>query len=318
MVDDRPEDTGSPAESARPKRAGPTIDLEATEVSGDVRTPPPAPRPNPHPGGRRHRRLFPVIIAAFAGAGTAAAVLAVAWYLGWNAASPLPAPPADTAAIDGLAARIASVESKANAPSPRQPAVPDAAAAARIESLEKSSASLRDELAAARAQSEKLAALVDEMKSAPREPPPPAPDLSAINERLAQLEHTSARAGLRDRTGQAGEGECQAGRMTCRFAASSRLPCSIFRFGRAIPMSQHWRRRKLSAPDADALKPLDGFAASGVPSPAIALPRVADAGSKTVAAGAGKSDRRCRRHRRSPAGGRVAAGPHRADRRRGQ
>ena len=46
---------------------------------------------------------------------------------------------------------------------------------------------MRTELAAARAQSEKLAALVDEMKSVPRESPPP-PDLSAINERLAQIE----------------------------------------------------------------------------------------------------------------------------------
>ena len=32
MVDDRPEDTGSLPDSERPKRAPPTIDLEATEV----------------------------------------------------------------------------------------------------------------------------------------------------------------------------------------------------------------------------------------------------------------------------------------------
>src|SRR3984957_8529664 len=132
MVDDRPEDTGPPGESVRPKRAGPTIDLEATEVSGDTRNAAAGaePEPKPEPAAERPAAsaMFPVIAAAFAGAGAAAAVLGVAWFLGWNAASPLPAPPADTAAIDGLAARIASVESKTNAPPPPAPApVPDAA-----------------------------------------------------------------------------------------------------------------------------------------------------------------------------------------------
>src|SRR5580700_7412798 len=162
MVDDRPEDAGPSAESARPKRAGPTIDLEATEVSGDVRNAAAGADPEPTPQQRSPSGIFPIITAAVAGAGTAAAVLGVAWFLGWNAASPLPAPLADTAAIDGLAARIASVESKTNAPPPPAAApLPDTAAAARIESLETSSASLRTELGAARAQSEKLAALVN-------------------------------------------------------------------------------------------------------------------------------------------------------------
>ncbi|HXO02772.1 MAG TPA: hypothetical protein VN900_11990, partial [Stellaceae bacterium] len=195
MVDDRPEDTGAPAESVRPKRPGPTIDLEATEVSGDVTDAAAAAPPEPEPREPPASGMFPVISAAIAGAGAAGLVLAVAWYLGWNAASPLPPPPADTAAIDGLAARIASVESKTNAPPPPAAApLPDTAAAARIESLETSSASLRTELGAARAQSEKLAALVNEMKSAPREASPP-PDLSAIDQRLAQLEHTTRAQG---------------------------------------------------------------------------------------------------------------------------
>ena len=37
MVDDRPEDTELPPDSGRAKRAPPTIDLEATEVSGETR-----------------------------------------------------------------------------------------------------------------------------------------------------------------------------------------------------------------------------------------------------------------------------------------
>jgi hypothetical protein len=199
--------------------------------------------------------MLSVIAAAVAGAGAAAAVLAVAWYLGWNTASPLPAPPPDTAAINGLAERIATVESKTNAP---QPAVPDAAAAARIETLEKSSASLRAELAAARAQSEKLTALVNEMKSAPREPAPP-PDLSAINERLAQLEHNLRAQG----TEIAQENAKPADDMPLRRVVAASLLDAYARQG--DPYVAVLAAAKSLSTDPDALKPLDGFAATGVP-----------------------------------------------------
>jgi hypothetical protein len=261
MVDDRPEDAGPSAESARAKRAGPTIDLEATTVSGDTRNTAAGAEPDPTPRHEPQRSVIvPVIAAAAAGAGTAAAVLAVAWFLGWNTASPIAPPPADTAAIDGLAARIASVESKTNAPAPVT--VPDAAAAARIESLEKSSASLRAELAAARAQSEKLTALVDEMKSAPREISPP-PDLSAINERLAQIERTTHAQG----TEIAQENAKPADDMPLRRVVAASLLDSYVRQGE--PYVAVLAAAKSLSADADALKPLDGFAASGVPNPAV-------------------------------------------------
>ena len=269
MVDDRPEDTGPSAESVRPKRAGPTIDLEATEVTGDTRSAAAGAEPDPTPQPPPASALFPVITAAFAGAGTAALVLGVVWFLGWNAASPIVAPAADTAAIDGLAARIASVESKTNAPPPMPAPVPDAAAAARIDSLEKSSASLRTELAAARAQSEKLAALVDEMKSAPRESPPaPPPDLSAINERLAQIERNLRTQGSEiAQEKQEKENAKPADDMPLRrVVAASLLDISV---RQGDPYVAALAAAKALTQDADALKPLDGFAASGVPSPAI-------------------------------------------------
>jgi hypothetical protein len=259
MVDDRPEDAGPSAESAHPKRAGPTIDLEATEVSGDPGNPAAGAEPDPAPRQQVQRpAMLTVIAGAVAGAGTAAAVLALAWFLGWNTVSPLPAPPADTAAIDGLAARVASVESKTNAP---PPAVPDAAAAARIESLEKSSASLRAELAAARAQSEKLAALVNDMKSAPREPSP-QPDLSAINERLAQIERTTRAQGSEIAQENAKPADDVPLR---RVVAASLLDISV---RQGDPYVAALAAAKSLTADADALKPLDGFAASGVPSSA--------------------------------------------------
>jgi hypothetical protein len=268
MVDDRPEDTGSSAEAARPKRAGPTIDLEATEVSGDVRNAAAGTEPDPASRQPQASAILPVIAAALAGAGTAALVLGVAWFLGWNAASPLPAPLADTAAINGLAARIASVESKTDAPPPAPVPVPDAAAAARIETLEKSSASLRAELAAARAQSEKLAALVNEMKSAPPEPAPPPADLSAIDERLAQVERNLRTQGseiAQDK--QEKENARPVDDMPLRrVVAASLLDISV---RQGDPYVAALAAAKALAQNADALKPLDGFAASGVPSPAI-------------------------------------------------
>jgi hypothetical protein len=265
MVDDRPEDTGPSAESVRPKRAGPTIDLEATEISGDVRNTATGAEPEPTPQQPSASAMFPMVTAAVAGAGAAALVLGVAWFLGWNAASPLAAPPTDAAALDGLAARIASVESKTNAPPATPAPVPDAAAAARIESLEKSSASLRAELADARAQSEKLAALVDEMKSAPRESSPP-PDLSAINERLAQIERAT-RAQSSEITQEKQDNTKPADDMPLRrVVAASLLDISV---RQGDPYAAALAAAKSLTADADALKPLDEFAASGVPTPAI-------------------------------------------------
>ena len=56
-------------------------------------------------------------------------------------------------------------------------------------------------------------------------------------------------------------------RTMCRFAASWRRPCSICRCGPASPMPRCWRRRGRSPPTPDALKPLEMFAATGIPSP---------------------------------------------------
>ena len=214
MVDDRPEDTGSLPGSERPKRAAPTIDLEATVVSDETKSSAEAPSgPVPEtatateatPLSSAEERpaetvspsvappeskpvsapVSPWIVAPVSGAVAAALVIGVGWMLGWPPIQPASAPSAPqlTATVDGLTARVTDLESKAGK------VVPDPAAAARAEVLEKAVAALRTDLAAARAQNEKFASALDDVKSAPRGDDAASPDPAAFTERLAKVEN---------------------------------------------------------------------------------------------------------------------------------
>jgi hypothetical protein len=268
MADDTPEDITPPPESGRAKRPPPTIDLEASEVSSETQGSGEAAgaeaQPEPSSPPQRSRTAFSsALIAAVTGALAAALVIAAATLAGWPG-EPVPptapaAPQVSSADIDALAARVASVESKAGKPAA---SAPDPAAAARIEALEKSLASLRGDLAASRSQSEKLAADLDSVKSAPRETAAPV-DLSGINDRLAQIERTN-RA---QTTEIAQENAKPADDVPLRRIVAAALLDVLVRSGDPYPAALS--AAKSLAPDPDALKPLDGFAASGVPSAAV-------------------------------------------------
>ena len=279
MVDDRPENQGSPPESERPRREPPTIDLDATEVTSETAkasetaTPeavpePSAAEPRPHPVPAS-APVSPWIVAPVSGAVAAALVIGVGWMLGWPAVQPAAAPPApqlNAAAIDGLTARVTGIETKIGKPAA---SVADPASLARMDALEKSLATLRGELATTRAQSEKLATSVNEVKSAPRADGTPAPDLSGINEQIAKIE-TAIQT-------QAAEIAKQASRMTesksadlkpvddlpLRRVVAAALLDVLVRTGDPYPAAL--AAAKTLAPNADALKPLESFAAMGVP-----------------------------------------------------
>jgi hypothetical protein len=298
MDEDRPEDTPLSPDSGRAKRAPPTIDLEASEVSGETKgkgagtatetdtAAPPRPSRPWLPGDA----IAATATSAVTGAVTAAVVIAAAWYLGWpsEAAAPSAAPPANTAAIDTLTSRVADIESKSAKPSAT---VPDPAAAARIEALEKTIAALRSEIAGARAQSEKLASDVSAVKSAPRESAAP-PDLSAINERLSQIERAT-RAESAEIAQQSNKPVDDAALR--RVVVASMLDVSVRQgepFGAALTAA------KSLAADATTLKPLDEFAASGVPSAAILsrelltlVPKLSPPSPEVPTTGAGIVDR---------------------------
>ena len=259
MVDDRPEDMEPSPDSGRAKRAPPTIDLEATEVSGETRKAAGDAQPERISEVTAAVAISPWVIAAVSGAVAASLVICVAWILGWPAVLPATpaAPQANAAAIDDLAARVASVESKTSKPAA---SAPDPAVAGRIEALEKSLVSLRGDLAALRAQSEKLAAAVNDVKSAPRESAAPPVDLSAINERIDQVEHA-----IRAQTAEVAQESAKPADdvQLRRIVAAALLDVSV-RHGDPYPTAL--AAAKSLADSADALKPLDGFAASGVPS----------------------------------------------------
>jgi hypothetical protein len=257
MVDDRPEDIEPALELGRAKRAPPTIDLQASEVSGETLKPDGDAQPERDADAPAAAAISPWVIAAVSGAVAASLVICVAWILGWPA---VPATPAATqisaAVIDDLSARIAGVESKINKPAT---SAPDPASATRIEALEKSLVSLTGEVATARAQSEKLAAAVNDVKAAPRESGS-ALDLSAINERIAGLE-SAIRA---QSAATAQQNAKPADDMPLRRIVAAALLDVLVRIGDPYPAAL--AAAKSLAPDPDALKPLEGFAASGVPS----------------------------------------------------
>jgi len=257
MAEDKSEDSEPSPDSGRAKRAPPTIDLEATEISGETQNAGAGAEPKRSLPWPSRAAVFAAVVAVVSGAGAAALVIAVAWLAGWpgEVAPPTAAPQAN-AAIDALASRVAGVEAKLAKP---PASAPDPAVASRIEALEKSYASLRGELAAVRAQSEKLAAAVNDVKSTPRESSPPV-DLSAINERLAQVERA-----IRAQTAEvAQESTKPADDLPLRRVVAAALLDVSVRHG--DPYTTALAAAKSLTADAEALKPLDGFAASGVPS----------------------------------------------------
>ena len=257
MAEDKSEDSEPSPDSGRAKRAPPTIDLEATEISGETQNAGAGAEPKRSLPWPSRAAVFAAVVAVVSGAGAAALVIAVAWLAGWpGEVAPPTAVPQANAAIDALASRVAGIEAKLAKP---PASAPDPAVASRVEALEKSYASLRGELAAVRAQSEKLAAAVNDVKSTPRESSPPV-DLSAINERLAQVERA-----IRAQTAEvAQESTKPADDLPLRRVVAAALLDVSVRHGE--PYTAALAAAKSLTADADALKPLDGFAASGVPS----------------------------------------------------
>jgi hypothetical protein len=188
------------------------------------------------------------------GAVAAALVIGVGWMLGWPPVQPAGSatPQVSAAVVDSLTERVASLESKTS-----KPVAPsaDPASAAKIAALEKYQTSLRDELATLQAQSQKVAAEIGSVKVAPGDAAAPAVDLSGITARLDAIERAS-------RSQSAGSAKPIDDVPLRRVVVASLLELSV-RVG--DPFTATLAAAKTLAPDVATLKPLEGFAATGVP-----------------------------------------------------
>ncbi len=299
MADDKPEDAGKPEnvglapESGRAKRTPPTIDLEATEVStqpqdvaGEPEAEPSAeqakseradaeeakvetPKAEPErdePQAAASGAISPWVIAPFSGAAAAAVVIAVGWALGWPAVQAPPAAPQVTSAtVDALSGRVAAVEAKAGKPGA------DTAMVARVDALEKSVGTLRSDIAALRAQSDKTASALNDAKSAPRDAAA-APGLAALEERISQLERasTTARAELAQQGEKIAADSKVMDDKPLRYVVAATLLDVAVRHN--DPYEAQLTAARSLAAKPEMLKPLEGFAASGIPTP-VALTR---------------------------------------------
>src|SRR5258707_12388224 len=99
MVEEKPEDTEPSPDSGRAKRAPPTIDLEATEVSGETRNAAADAQPEGGSEMAAVTAISPWVIAAVSGAVAASLVICVAGVLGLAAGPARPARPQVTRAL---------------------------------------------------------------------------------------------------------------------------------------------------------------------------------------------------------------------------
>lgn len=310
MADDKPEDAGLAPESGRARRAPPTIDLEATEVSTqpqDVAGEPEAqasaeqasagqagaddgkvdaakvdaakvetanveaakvetgkaePEHSEAQAAAASGAISPWVIAPFSGAVAAAIVIAVGWVLGWPAVQAPPAVPQVTSAtVDALSGRVAAVEAKAGRPAA------DPAVVARLDALEKSVGTMRGDIANLRAQSDKTASALNDAKSAPRD----AAASSGLADRISQLERTSttARAELAQQGEKIADAKVMDDKPLRHVVAATLLDVAV---RHNDPYEAQLTAARALAAKPELLKPLDAFAASGIPTP-VALTR---------------------------------------------
>ena len=282
MAEDVLEDAGPASDAGRAKREPPTIDLDATKVSESAPTAPqaeesnaaaeavpetsPESEPKPEAASAAPRRsASPWLVAPISGLVAAAVVVLALWLAGWPAAAPPPAP--NNAALDNLTTRVAGLESRAaRTPAPAA----DPAITARLDGVDKSISALRTDLADLRTRSNKLAADVNELQSAPHDgtaaPAAPPIDLSGINHRLDQLEQASRAqmAAIAQASAKAQANNVADDTALRRLVAAALLDVAV-RHG--DPYVQALAAARTFAPNPDALKPLDRFADKGIPNP---------------------------------------------------
>ncbi|MGJ5044742.1 MULTISPECIES: hypothetical protein [unclassified Bradyrhizobium] len=237
---------------------------ETPEETVAAAEPPHAELPPPRPP----RPVSPWIIAPFSGAAAAALVIGVGWMLGWPPVQPPSAISPQSAAIDELTSRVAGLEQRVGKS--------DGAVTGRLDAADKAIAALRNDVAGLRAQADKTVAALNDVRAQPRDGSAPAPapepvDLSGLTARIDALERASksqsaALAQERAKLSAAAEAAKPADDAPLRRVVAATLLDVAVRHG--DPYGAALTTARSLAPDAAALKPLEAFATTGVPSPA--------------------------------------------------
>jgi hypothetical protein len=279
MTDERKDEAAAASTEERPKRAGPTIDLDASEVSDDTQKSSSSDQAQaPLPAARERARTG--LLAGLTGAIAALLVFASFWAAGMvgqqPAASVSPTHFDNVAAnVDDLTARLARVEAnagKAGAP------VADPALAGRTDALEKALAAVREEAAGLRSRLTAMTAQLNDVKSASRDGSTLAVDLAPLDQRLTRLEQAiKALATEQAKPVPASVDDVNVRRLV----VANTLEASVRRgdaYAAALAAA------KQVAANPTVLAPLDPFAAKGIPSEASylrdvvpVLQRIADA-----------------------------------------
>ncbi|MGJ4919557.1 COG4223 family protein [Bradyrhizobium oligotrophicum] len=262
------EGSSGAASQSHPHAAGDTepesAASETPEETAAAAEPPRAelpPLPPPRP-------VSPWIIAPFSGAAAAALVIGVGWMLGWPQVAPPSAASPQAAAVEALATRVAGLEQRIGKP--------DGAVTGRLDAADKAIAALRNDIAGLRAQADKTVAALNDVRAQPRDGAAPAPapepvDLSGLTARIDALEQASrsqsaALAQESRKITEAAEAAKPADDAPLRRVVAATLLDVAVRHG--DPYGAALTTARSLAPDAAALKPLEAFATTGVPSPA--------------------------------------------------
>ena len=258
--------TDEPGEEAkgsddRPKRPPPTIDLEASEVSGDTQAQSGASANAAGAPPRAARFTLATILPPLAGALAALVVMAILWAAGVIGSEPQPqqvatVPSALTNGLNDLSDRIGKVETKlSSTPST------DSALRARVDALETAANTLRDQTTALRKQVDAAAVALNELKSAPRDGGAP-PDLTALTDRLARLEQAVRALPDKSQSAAAANDDIRPRRLVIATVLETKVR-------RGEPYVAALAAAKSVAEDKAALAPLDASADTGVPTDAM-------------------------------------------------
>ncbi|MGD9838507.1 MAG: COG4223 family protein [Afipia sp.] len=276
MDDDKQDKPGSGDAAKRPP---PTIELTASDVSESTPAPdapsevneaekPASEHHQPPPEPKAPSRAAPIVLSALTGAAAAALVLGVAKSTGWLDVQP-PKPSADVVSksdVETLGARLAKVESDVAKPVAAPKPVTDPALAARLDAVEKTLASLRGDITAIQTESGKIAAALNDFKSASPQAagsmPAASGDTSALEERLNKIELATAALTAAAAAPPSPPPAPPEDPRLRRLDALIHLDKAV---RRGSPYVAELADARSVAGDADALKALDPFAHTGIP-----------------------------------------------------